>query len=64
MMPEKHEHKFVPLWMPITAFILIIFAYLYCALMGIEVNTYREIGAIGISGIFAIVCWHFDSKSE
>ena len=61
---EKHEHKFVPLWMPITAFVLICFAYVYCTLMGIEVNIYREVAAIGISGIFALACGTLDSKPE
>ena len=56
MTTEKHEHKFVPLWMPIAAFLLIMFAYIYCTLVGIEVNTYRAIGAIRISGLFALVC--------
>lgn len=47
---------FVPLWMPIIAFFLIITTYLYCYAADIEVNHLYRIGAIGISGFFAAAC--------
>lgn len=54
---EGHKHPFVGLWMPIAAFIMIVIAYLYCHLTGLETNGYREIATLGISGIFAAICW-------
>ncbi len=48
--------EFVPLWMPILAFALIIAAYLYCYAADISVNPLYRIGAIGISGFFAAAC--------
>lgn len=61
---ETHKHQFVPLWMSVVVFVLIVLAYTYCAIMGIEVNAYREVVAIGISGFLAFVCGYLYFKSE
>lgn len=62
MTSTEHKHKFVPLWMPLAAFTLIILAYIYCAFADIAVNPYRAVGIIGISGIFALICAYFETK--
>ena len=62
MTPTEHKHKFVPLWMPIAAFALIVFAYIYCAFADIAVNPYRALGILGVSGIFALICAYFETK--
>jgi hypothetical protein len=58
--PRKNE--FVPLWMPVLAFILIVMAYMYCDVNGIHVNPYYQTGAIGISGLFAAICVYLKIK--
>jgi hypothetical protein len=57
---NEHKHKFVPLWMPILAFIVIVLAYVYCYAVGLEVNAYRATGTIGIAALFAIVSAYLD----
>jgi hypothetical protein len=64
MITEKHEHKFVPLYLSIIVFVLIVLAYIYCAIMGIEVNPLREIGVIGISGIIMSMCVYLNNKEN
>ncbi len=54
----EHNHNYVPLYMSAIVFALIVLSYIYCALTGIEVNIYREIGAIGISGLLTAACWY------
>lgn len=65
MAPEVNQpvkNEFVPLWMPVAAFVLIVIAYVYTLAVGIHVNEYRMVGAIGISGLFAVVCMYFKYK--
>lgn len=54
--------EFVPLWMPVLAFLLIVASYIYLDVTGIYVNKYFEVGAIGISGLFAIACAYLKLK--
>jgi len=52
---NEHKHNFLPLWMPALALIFIVLAYIYCGVVGLEVNKYRAIGTIGIATLFTIV---------
>jgi hypothetical protein len=54
VLPKKEE--FIPLWMPIVAFALIVVAYIICFASGINVNPYYGAGVVGISGFFAVYC--------
>ncbi len=54
----EHNHNYVPLYMSAIVFALIVLSYIYCALIGIEVNIYREMGSIGISGLITAACWY------
>ncbi len=58
------NNEFVPLWMPILAFALIIIAYLYCYATDVEVNPLYRIGAISISGFFAAACAYLKYKEN
>lgn len=59
---DRNKYKFVPLWISVLTFTLIVLAYLYCTATGIQVNEYRAIGAIGISGIITAVCAYLNYK--
>jgi len=57
---EEHNPNYVPLYFSAIVFALIILSYIYCAMTGLEVNLYREIGAISISGIITAACWYLN----
>lgn len=52
----EHKHNYVPLYMSVVVFALIVVSYICCAVMGLEVNLYREMASILISGIGVLLC--------
>lgn len=60
--PERNN-KFVPLWMPILAALLIVLAYVISYAIGLHVNEYRAYGVIGIASVFALACAYMTKKN-